>query len=277
MPTYNRRTLRQHLSQEWLHDIVIGTTSGSWGTQAGSYNIIDSSQADPTASGEQLYQRHWLRLLGSAGLIQDLRIGSYNTGSGAYLGAQTLATTVFSGMPFEVHAKLSPADKDIAITRTIEGIGALQQEIPIWAIANGHDYSLGPEILDVIDAYYLSDPTDSLNIGRHQLQHFTLRKTATGQCLSIIPSLIASYQLVLSAITTISLGAGDLATVNLPSESLVLAGAAARCYWMLEQNAGQNTKQYQERRLSAARQYNALAARFQPIATTRKIQLEEWW
>mgnify|MGYP001611606624 FL=1 len=99
MPVYNRRTLRQDLSREWLHDIVIGQTSGSWGLQAGSYNIIDSAQADPTASGEQLYFRHWLSLLGSAGKIQDLRVGSFNTGSGAYLGAQTLATAIFSGMP----------------------------------------------------------------------------------------------------------------------------------------------------------------------------------
>src|SRR3990172_1927509 len=119
MPVISRRTLRQRLGQEILRDTVVGQTSGSWGTQAGSLNIIDSSLADPTASGESLYHRHYLRLLGSIGLLQDLRVGTFNAGSGAFLAAITAATTIISGMPFEVHALVSPAEKDRAIDGAI--------------------------------------------------------------------------------------------------------------------------------------------------------------
>ena len=277
MPVYTRRTLRQDLSREWLRDIVVGQTSGSWGQQAGSFNIIDSAQADPTVSGQRLYYRHSLRLLAPIGFPQDLRVGSFNTGSGSSLGAQTLATTIFSGMPFEVHARLSPAEKDVVLTRTIEGLGALQQEIPIWAINQGHVYSLGSEVVDVVGARYLSDPTNSLNRGPHHLQHFSFIKTASGQELRIHPALVHSQQLVVEAITTLTLGAGDLATVNLPSEQLALAGAAVRCYWMLEQQGpGQEVKAYKDKRMEAAAQYRSLASRFQPIVT-RRVQLEEWW
>ena len=277
MPIYNRRTLRQDLSREWLRDIVVGRTSGSWGLQAGSFNIIDSSQADPTASGEQLYTRHYLRLLGSLGFIQDLRVGSFNTGSGAFLGAQTLATTIFSGMSFEVHGALSPAEKDLMLTRTIEGLGAMQQEIPVWTIDQSHVYSLGSEIVDVVGVRYLADPTNSLNRSPHHINHFNFIKTATGQELRISPALTYSYQLILEAITTLTLGAGDLATINLPSEQLALAGTAMRCYWLMEQNSpGRDNKLYKDKRMEAAASYRSLAARFQPIIT-RRIQLEERW
>src|SRR3990167_10656208 len=121
-PVYNRRGLRQDLGRDYLRETLVGQTSGSWGLQAGSANIIDSAQADPTASGEQMYHRHYLRLLGSAGFIQDVRVGSFNTGSGAFMGAQTLATTIFSGMPFEVAGLISPAEKDMALDAVIRDV-----------------------------------------------------------------------------------------------------------------------------------------------------------
>jgi hypothetical protein len=274
MPTYNRRTLRQNLGRDWLHDTIVGQTSGSWGTQTGSLNIVDLNQADPTASGEQLYHRHWLRLMGSAGFIQDVRVGSFNTGSGAYLSAVTAATTIYSGMPFEVHGTISPTDKDRAIDAVIRDV-RYQQELTIWAIDQGHIYSLGPNVLDVVDVRYYSDPANSLNRGEGHPHWFGFTQTASRNELRIAPSLRASYQLVIDAILAPSLGAGDLATVNLPSDEWILSGAAARCYWQLEQKGpGQETSKYKERRQEAARAFSGLSARFQPIIS-RKIQLDE--
>ncbi len=276
MPVYSRRGLRQSLGQNWLRDTVVAQTSGSWGTQAGSANIIDKNQADPTASGEQLYQRHWLRLLGSAGFIQDLRVGSFNCGSGAFLAAQTLATTIFSGMPFEVHAALPPDEKDRCLDAVIRDM-RLRQELPIWAIAESHLYSLGPDVYYVLDVRYLTDPTDSLNTGEHAMNWWKVDKTASGNTLRVEPALLQSQQLLVDCVMGLTLGAGDLATVNLPSDEWALSGAAARCYWLLEQRApGQNPGSYKERRAEAAREYTRQSARHQP-AITIKTQLDEWW
>ena len=276
MPVYSRRTLRQRLSTEILRDTIVSTTSGSSGITTGSYIILDSSKADPTASGEQLYFRHWLRLLGSAGRIQDVRVGSFNTGIGAFAGAVVLATTVFSGMPYEVHGALDPAEKDAVLDAVIREV-RIQEEQPLWSVKDMTIYSLGPEVLDVIDVRYYADPAGSLNRDEGRLTWFGLAKTATGQELRISEALPASYQLIYDAIVTVSLGAGDLATVNLDSDNLVIWGAAARCYWMLEQQApGQEAGKYKERRAEAARKYSVLSARFQP-KIVRKIQLDEYY
>lgn len=276
MPIYNRRTLRRSLGRYYLNDTVLGTTSGSWGTQAGSMNIIDSSKADPTASGEELYHRHWMRLLGSAGFIQDVRVGSFNTGSGAFLTAVTTVTAIFSGMPFEVHALISPVDKDEVIDEAIKDV-RIQQEYPIWSIEDGHVYSLGSNIQDILDVRYFSTPTDSLNLGEHKLDWWKYEVTATGNQLRINPSLPASYQLILNALLEVSLGAGDLATVNLISPKPILWSAAARCLWMIEQQApAKEAEVYAKRRQQAAREATRLYRRLQP-KITRKIMLDEVW
>jgi hypothetical protein len=177
-------------------------------------------------------------------------------------------------MPFEVHGIISPADKDRAIDAVIRDV-RYRQELAIWAIDQGHIYSLGADVLDVIDVRYFSDPTDSLSRGEGHPHWFKFEQTASRNELRITPSLLPSYQLVIDAILAPSLGAGDLATVNLPSQEWAVAGAAARCYWMLEQRApGQEAGKYKERRVEAAREYTRLSNRFQPIIA-RKIQLDE--
>jgi hypothetical protein len=221
-----------------------------------------------------MYERHWLRLLGSAGKIQDTRVGSFNTGSGAFLSAITAGTTIFSGMPFEVHGLLDPAEKDRALDSVIKDL-RVAQEVPIWAIPQGNVYSLGPDIYDVLSVRYFSDPTDSLNLGEHVVQWWKLEHTATGNQLRINQTLQASYQLILEALTSVSLGAGDLATVNIPSDDMVLWGATARCYWLLGRKApAQEAGQYAQEGQRAAREYTRLAQRFQPVIS-RKIQLDE--
>jgi hypothetical protein len=237
---------------------------------------VDSSQADPTASGEQLYYRHWLRLLGSASIIQDVRVGSFNTGSGAYLAAVTPATTIISGMPFEVHGLLSPAEKDWVLDEVIKGVRYVE-ELTVGAIPHSHIYSLGDDVLDVVDVRFYSNPVGSLDRGEGHPHWYKLVRTASGNELRITPSLFASYQLVIDAVMAPSLGAGDLATVNLPSDSWILAGAAARCYWLLEQQSpGQEASAYKAKRAEMAREFTRLSARFQP-SVSRKIQLDAPW
>lgn len=276
MPTFNRRTLRQSLGRDYLHDTLVSTTTGSCGVTTGSLAIWDSSTADPTASGEGLYHRQWLRLVGSAGHIQDLRVGSWNTGSGAFVAAVTLATTVYSGMPYEVHATIKPTDKDRALDAVIQNV-RVRRELTIDAINGGHIYSLGPDVVDVVGVRYFSDPAASLDRGEHAVDWWKHEATGSGNELRITPALYGSYQLVLDAITTVSLGAGDLATVNLPNDEWILWGAAARCLWMAEQQSpGQEAGRYSERRKESAREYSRLSSRFQPFVT-RKIQLDELW
>lgn len=275
-PVYSRQNLRQTLGKLYTRDVVVGRTTGSWGTTAGSTNIIDSTQADPTASGEQLYWRSWMRLLGTVGKLQDLRVGSFNTGSGAYLAAITLVTTIFSGMPFEIHTLLSPTEKDEAMDEVIKNL-RVNQELPLWSVDESYIYSLGPDVLDILDLRYYSDPTDSLNHGEHKFTWWKFEQTATGQELRVRPALPASYQLIIDAMLALSLGAGELATINLPTDGLVLWGATARCMWLLEQQSpAKEADRYQKRRAEAAREVTRLAKRFQP-KITRKIQLDELW
>jgi hypothetical protein len=237
---------------------------------AGSTNIIDYNQADPTASGEQMYYRAYMRMLGSAGQIQDLRVGSFNTGSGAFFAAVTLATTIYSGMPFEVHSLLSPAEKDRAIDGAIQGL-RVRQEVPIWGTDSLMVYSLGQEILDVLDVRYFSDPLGSLSQGEGMIRNWRYVTTATGQEIRLQSAIGASQQLILDAILTPTLGAGDLATLNLLDDEVVLWGAAARCYYLMEADApGQETAKFKEKRQEAAFQYSKLNVG--PFVT-RKIQM----
>lgn len=275
MPSYQRRGLRQSLGLDYLRDMILCQTTGSTGA-VGSMNIVDANQADATASGESMYQRHWLRLLGSIGVIQDVRVASFNTGSGAFYSPVALASTIFSGMPFEVHALLSPAEKDRQLDNVIRDV-RYRQEVPIWAIDAGCLYSIGPEIMDIIDVRYLSDPAGSLDTGEGHMDWWKYEKTASGQQLRVTPALSYSQQLIVDAVLAVSLGASDLATVNLPDDGLVLWGASARCYWLLQQRApGQEASEYAAKGQQAATQYTRLSARFQPMIA-KKIQLDAPW
>jgi hypothetical protein len=179
-------------------------------------------------------------------------------------------------MPFEVISLLSPVEMDRAIDRCIQDVRKLE-ELPLWSIDQKHEYSIGPEVIDVSDAYYFSDPTHSLDKGQRGLNWFGIVKTATGQELRIEPSLPASYQIIMKAVLEATLGAGDLATVNLPSDEPVLWGATSRCYWLVEQRSpGQEAIRYKELRREAAHAYTTLAQRFTP-KITRRIQLDQPW
>jgi hypothetical protein len=131
---------------------------------------------------------------------------------------------------------------------------------------------------DILDVRYLADPSNTLNPGERQIDWF--RVDATGsewQELRISPALRANQVLILDTLQGARLGEHDLAVVDIPSADLVLAGAAARCLWLMEQQSpGQERGVYAERRKEAAKLYTQLAARYKP-AVTRRVMLDEPW
>lgn len=274
MPICRRRELRQRLGLEYLRDTVVGTTdavcsAGVWLT------LSDGGQADATASGEPLYQRAWARVLGSLGVLQDGRVASFDA-AGVFVLGVTTATTVLAGMPYEIGTRLAAAEKDRALDAVIRDVRT-RQEVTLWTRDGMTAYSLGAEVVDVLDVGVDADPSGTLGRRVTPVGWFGQRRTAAGMEVRIAPGVAGSCYLVLDALVRASLGASDLATVNVPSDDLVLAGAAARCLWLLEQDApGQEAAVYRERRAEMAREYTRLARRFQP-AVTRRVMPDEPW
>ena len=116
MPIFQRKQLRRDLSQQ-INDLLLSTTSSSFG----SYHIIDRKQADVTFSDAGLWARAWLRLFPSTNVQtgSDLRVATFNAGTGAFVSVQADGSLVPSGAEYEVHQMLSPADKDRAINEAI--------------------------------------------------------------------------------------------------------------------------------------------------------------
>jgi hypothetical protein len=129
---------------------------------------------------------------------------------------------------------------------------------------------------DILDVRYLSDPSNSLNPGEQQIGWFRVDATGSeGRELRISPALRASQVLILDTLQGARLGAHDLATVDLPSDEWILAGAAARCLWLLEQRApGKEAGMYRERRQEAVKLFSRLSQRYQG-AISRRVMLDE--
>jgi hypothetical protein len=129
---------------------------------------------------------------------------------------------------------------------------------------------------DVLDVRYLSDPSNTLHPGEKQVPWFRVDATASeGRELRIAPALRASQTLILDVLTGARLGEHDLAMVDLPSDEWILAGAAARCLWLLEQRApGKEAGMYRERRQEAVKLFSRLSQRYQG-AISRRVMLDE--
>ena len=106
MPVYTRRQLRQSLGQYFLRDTLAGTTTGSWGATA-SLTVYDVQLSDLSMSGESMYLRSIVRLLTTTGYIQDARIATFNTGSGAFADADQLRYC--SSLTFSIHSTTLPS------------------------------------------------------------------------------------------------------------------------------------------------------------------------
>jgi hypothetical protein len=182
-------------------------------------------------------------------------------------------------MPYELHSLISPADKDIALDSVIRNIRNREWR-PVWATQGLLIYSLGAEFLDIISVRAISDPLGILSRGERVIDWFSFKDIAQGTAgqsihseVRINSALNISEQLIFDAIVTVSLGADDLATVNLESDTAIIWGAAAQCYWMLERSApGQEASKYKSDRKEAVFQYNRL--KIEPFIS-RKIQLDD--
>lgn len=281
MPVFQRKQLRQDLGILRLRQTIVGTTSLSLGANA-SLAVLDRRYAVPDLSGQDLYSRAWIRVAS-----ENYQVGSFNTGSGAWVGLTPVINAIASGADFEIHEKLDPDELDRALDETILTL-PLRREVGLRTVDGATFYTLdgaaSPNtIRTVLAVYYFANPDASLNRDRRDLVEHEIVTTPTGMELRITRGLAASQQIILDAHLTLSLGAGDAATINLPDRETVLWGAAARCYDLLIQKSpGQFEGAYRQRRAEAAKAFSVLARRhfpetFKELTLSPRGPLDDWW
>lgn len=279
MPAFSRQALRRALGQSWLRDTYVGATTGSFAYSSFSLNILDNTQANLALSGQALYAGAWLRVAGGvAPSVQDLRVATFNVGSGAYLAQElgpALSNPIASGTSYERHELVSPADKDRALDDAVQRI-RVRQEVALTALSGVQYYPLDAaasphRITTVLDAYAFAAPGDPGDRDKRVLAP-PAQAVQTGTGLELrLAGAVASGQIVLDALLELTLGAGEAATVNLPDDRLVLAAAAARCWDMLaSRSPGTQTAVYEQNRDDAAAEFSRLSARYKP-ATARRL------
>lgn len=234
-------------------------------------HLIDRVQADVSLSGGNRAENTWFYVNG-----MELRVASFNVGSGAFISAQLGVTVIGSGMEYEQHTLLPPREKDRALDRVLEQI-AVRHEVRIPTVDSLTFYSLGAEIRDVLGVWYEANPTSSVNRDKGSFPNSSWKfaRTPTGNEVRLAGALGASQHLILDAILSVSLGAADTATVNLPSKYLVLYGAEAQCWELLSKNPGQTRTSYLDNAQRAARKYASLLSRFDPRAVGGPARFED--
>ena len=260
MPIYTRQQLRRLLGSNHVGDTYVGSVTGSTGLANFSLNLIDAVVADLSLSGQNPYVGAWLFFTGPAG---EVRIATFNCGSGAYLSLQNsfFAGTFPSGMPYERHEVIRPSDKDRAVD---EGVKALRVRQEVALAANGSllAYPYPPGVEQVLDAYVFQSPA-APDRGQRRIGSLALVMTATGPEVRLGAALGGSAQLVLDAITTVTLGASDAATLSVPDERLLLYKAEAVCWDLAVRDAPRGTAdEYRKLAAEAAGRYNALVKNF---------------
>lgn len=240
--------------------------------------------ADTTLSGQNLYENATLRHLATtplgSGQTYDYRVASMNVGSGAFVIGAVLQATVVVSDSFELHMRVAPAEKDLALDDTIKRL-RVRQEVGIMSGTGGQtfvaiDTAASPHaITDVLDAYVFTTPLGSLSRGRANLNDLRMVMTPTGREIRFSGALGETQQLVLDAILELTLGASEFATINLPDDRWLLSGAAAKSIDLILQSApGQNSGGLQERRKEFAQAFSRLSVRFMPMMEHR-IRLED--
>jgi len=265
MAVYTRRQLRQRLGIDLLHDTYVGTNTASLGAGLGSAYLIDSILADPSMSNETRYAGVWAKHNGMV-----LRSASFNFGSGSFVTAQTIATSVVNGGEWELHELVDPRDKDRALDWAIDRVW-LRQEVALTTVDGATFYSLGPEVGQVFDWWVHAAPTGSGSRVKMTFvgQRPEIRLTGSGRELRLEGALQASQQIVLDAEVRLTLGSLDTATVNLPNnayEQMVLYGAEAQCWEMLAKRPSPavDRRSIMLNAQRAAGAYSRLAGRFAP-------------
>jgi len=269
VPVVSRKIIRQALGRERLNDTIVANTTASLANKA----LLANLYADALFSGDDLYNRAWGRYFPSSTVAGvDFRVASFNAGSGAWITSQVQFTSVASGAEFEIHQKLSPADKDRAIDQTIRDMGLVRREVGLQGVADQRFYALAsagsPHRLyteQVFDAYYYADPSSSLDRQRKDFDWWEIGTTPTGTELRISPAVGASCQVILDALLGVTLGSSDVATIDIPDLDWLLWGAESKAWGMLLANdPGQNGGEYRVKRAEAARMYHALSIAFAP-------------
>ena len=240
-------------------------------------------------SGQNLYERSWVYINS-----MELRVASFNVGSGAYISGGLGSGGWLSGAEYERHDLVPPTDKNRAIDDSVKRL-RVRREVGFPAVDATEFYAIDTaaspnaitEPTDVLNVYYYANPTNSLNRDRRDFFNWSIDTTPTGMELHISPVVSGSYQIVLDALITMTLASGEAATVNIPDERLVLFGAEAQCWHLLSKSApGTNRTSYEQSRDEAARAYTELAAKFKrPI--DRALEFERpvntggfgggWW
>ena len=286
-----RKTLRRQLGQNRIGSFVVGTSSWSLNTGA-AFAVVDTALANADEALQNKWQGAYVRA-GSA----DYRVGSFNTGSGAFLSAQTVrGAALASGGDFEVSQKISPADMDRYLDETI-ALMRFRQEVALPTVeGNTRFYAIDTvaspnTIKSVLNAYYYSDPTSTTNRGRVDLTQDQIVFTATGMEIRLpAPAgLDASMQIVLDAMLQMTLGASDAATVNIVDTETILWGAAARVWdRLMVDSPGSEYGNYGKLNQRAAQMYTHLSKKNvpeidhkigfdSPIAGRRLDALSDWW
>lgn len=245
----------------------VGNTGLSLGAGA-TAQFMDGYQANPAFSGRTLFQDAWLY---QPDTQQTFRTASFNSASGAFVSQQMTATAIGSGAQFEVHMGLSPQDLNRCIDRCINRM-RFRQEINVTAIDGLTYYQIDgaaspASVQKVLNAYYYSDPTSTVSRGQKYFEWWGTNTTASGTFeLKLYPPVPSGNQIVMDAIIDMTLAAGESATVNLPHDEWVYAGAAMHAYNLLVQRApGQADASLLKRRAEYAAWWRDVSGKFMPM------------
>lgn len=278
MPTYSRKTLRQALGVLFIRDTYVGLTEFTFNSLTVGVAFGLNKLADTTLTTQSLYENATVRHVVMPSI--DYRVASFNAGSGAVWSAQIAQGTVSYHDEFEIHSRLPATEKDLAIDDTIKRIRVRQEVGFMVTVDNEAFFTIegvaSPHyVSDVLDVYYFANPYGSLTRDKRYFQDVRIVTTASGRELRIKPTIMGSQQIILDAVLELTLGSDSTATLNLPDDRWVLAGAAARCYDLMIQTApGQNAGELAKRRAEWAGEFTRLSGRFAG-PWERKIRLNE--
>lgn len=280
MPVYSKRQLRQSLAQRYIKDMPnFPAQLAGFATGVGTSPITVGNNffADIGQAGQGLYQNAWLYLEGSTpngiacSIIYQYAVGSYNAGSGAFISTAVALTDHASVSHWELHTRVSPYDKDAAIDDTIKRI-RIRQEVAFPTVDQVLFYPIdgtaSPFVIDrVLDVHVFANPSGTLDRDVRHVDDWQIVTTATGNEIRLLHALQGSQQIIFDAILIPSLN-GEMATINIPDERWILAGAAARCYdFMIQAAPAQQVAILQQRRQEAAMEFSRLTTRFAPVVT----------
>lgn len=279
MPVYSKKQLRRILAQRYTRDMSAAAPNiSNLGNLTGTPPITVRSgiiYGDVSGSGQNLYQNSWLYIEAStatpdtAPTMYQYLVATFNSGSGAFLSYQYAYDVHGTQSIFELHTRVAPFEKDNAIDETIKRM-RIRQEVAIPTVDQQLFYTLdgcaSPYVLDEVwDIHVFADPTGTTDRDERHVDDWQVVTTATvANELRLLHAFQGSQQIILDALLIPSLS-GELATINIPDERWILAGAAARCYdFIIQQAPAQQVALLQQRRQEWGMEYSRLSARFQP-------------